>query len=333
MNNEGLNASFKKENLRLLRRFLRQTQKEFITQFLTDENGKASISIATLSNLEARGGTRLNEVVLAVAGSLMIDPMVFSLPSEEFIQEIELLPGNTDSETVSQVGVKKGNIKHLLSQITMYFAEQLFDGKLKKGDKVESDRVLAEKLGVGRSAIREALKVLDVMGMIDIRPGQGTFISSNEENFFIIPLSWSLFLNGTQIDSIIAVRNVLEIKAAELAAACDKKESRSKLYDISHRIHNAYVEQNYKEFLEDDLKFHICVAECSGNQVIYSMIQTISNLMRRISGSGMVDAEQLREIYEEHQKIYGLILAHDGEGAARAMEEHLAKSIGRYHYR
>ena len=105
------------------------------------------------------------------------------------------------------------------------------------------------------------------------------------------------------------------------------------MYDISHKLHKAYVEKDYKEFLDGDLEFHICIAECSGNQVIYSMIQTISNLMRHVSGSGMVDEEQLKDIYEEHQRVYGLILAKDSEGASEAMKEHLEKSLGRYDYR
>jgi DNA-binding FadR family transcriptional regulator len=75
------------------------------------------------------------------------------------------------------------------------------------------------------------------------------------------------------------------------------------------------------------------VAECSENQVIISLIQTIRNLMKHVSGTGMVDEGQLQEIYDEHQKVYGLILAQDAEGAAKAMQEHLEKSLLRYNYR
>lgn len=334
MGEEILSPVYKKDNIRLLRRYLRLTQKEFINQFLVDEDGKASMSIATLSNLEAKGGGRINEVILAVSESLAVDSMIFSMRPEEFAEKIDvLLPNTIDSEHIRKAGMKKGNINQLLYRLTMYFAEQMFDNKLKKGDKIESDRVLAVKLNVGRTAIREALKVLDVLGMIDIRPGQGTYISSNEANFFIIPLSWSLFLNGSQVDNIMTIRNLLEVKAAELAAGCKKEEFLTKLHNISHKIHTAYVNQNYKEFLEDDLEFHICIAECSENTVIYSLIQTIRNLMKHVSGSGMVDEGQLREIYEEHQKVYGLILAQDAKGAAEAMQEHLEKSLLRYNYR
>lgn len=330
----GLNPVNKKENLRLLRSALRLTQKEFIDRFLSSADGKPAMSIATFSNLESRDGVRMNEVILAVSEKLGIDSMLFSIPPEEFSERIQvLLPGDAAGDSGGKGRAKKGNINHLVNRLTMYFAEQIFEKRLKKGDKIESDRVLAQKMNVGRSAIREALKVLEVLGMIDIRPGQGTYISNHEASFFIVPLSWSLFLNGGQIDSIVEVRNLLEVKAAYLAAKCTDKECLDRLYDISHELHKAYVEKDFKEFLDGDLEFHICIAECSGNQVIYSMIQTISNLMRHVSGSGMVDEEQLKDIYEEHQRVYGLILAKDTEGASEAMKEHLEKSLGRYDYR
>jgi len=310
------------------------TQKEFINQFLSDENGKAAISIATLSNLEAKGGSRLGEVVLTLSENLGIDSLAFSLDPEEFIRKIDLLiPSTEEVERLRENVEKKGNINHLLNRLTMYFAEQMFDKSLKKGDKIESDRVLAEKLGVSRSAVREALKVLDVLGMIDIRPGQGTYISSNEASFFIVPLSWSLFLNGSQIGNIIEVRNLLEVRAAELAACCQNLDLLSKLSDASENIRKAYMERNYKSFLDGDMDFHTCIAECSGNNVIYSVIQTIRNLMRRVSETGMVDENQLQQIYEEHLKIYGCILAKDMIGAGLAMKNHLDNSKKRYNYR
>lgn len=329
-----MNPINKKENLRLLRNALGLTQKGFIERFLSSEDGKPAMSIATFSNLESKDGVRMNEVILAVSENLGIDSMMFSMPPEEFAERIHMvLPGDAAGDGDGKGRGKKGNINHLVNRLTMYFAEQIFEKRLKKGDKIESDRVLAQKLNVGRSAIREALKVLDVLGMIDIRPGQGTYISNHEASFFIVPLSWSLFLNGGQIDSIIEVRNLLEVKAAYLASECTDKESLDSLYDISHKLHKAYIEKDFKEFLNGDLEFHICIAKCSGNQVIYSMIQTISNLMRHVSGSGMVDEDQLRDIYEEHQKVYGLILAKDAKGASDAMKEHLEKSLGRYNYR
>lgn len=333
MSGEERNPAYKKDNMRLLRRHLGLTQKEFIDRFFTDENGKPSMSIATYSNLESKGGARINEAILEIARRLAADSMIFSMAPEEFAAKIDmLLPNSVDEEIIRISAMKKGNIDQLLGRLTMYFAEQIFQKKLKKGDKIESDRVLAAKLDVGRSAIREALKVLDVMGMIDICPGQGSYISSREENFFVIPLSWSLFLSGGQVEEILTVRNLLEVKASELAAGCKSEDSLVKLHDTFHRLHSTYIQKDYKGFLEEDLKFHLCIAECSENSVIYSMIQTIRSLMKHVSGTGMVDEVQLNEIYEEHQRIYGLIIARDGRGAADAMQVHLEKAALRYRF-
>lgn len=324
-----MSSLYKHENLRIFRRHLGLTQKELIHHFLGEE--ERPISIATLSNLEVKGGVRLNDVVLKIADKVSIDPMLFALDTQEFAEQIaSLFPKKKDRLQIPGQGGKKTGINHLINQLTMHFAQQMMNGTLQKGDKIEADRELAVLLNVGRSAIREAMKVLEVLGMVDIRPGQGTYISSDEADFFRIPLSWSLFLNRSQIEDIIVVRNSLETKAAELAAFCEDVDELHHLSSICHSMQRALLEGDHGEFLQGDLDFHICIARCSGNDVIYTMIQTISNLMRHISGTGMVYEEQIREIYEEHQKIYGSILIHDGDGAREGMRLHLARSRERY---
>ena len=322
-----LNPQNRKDNVKMLRRHLRLTQKEFIDQFLCDENGKALLSIATLSNLESSGGARLNELIAIVSERLHLDPMIFSKNPEEFVATIDYV-----IENKYVVSEKKNDTSQLIHRLTMYLADQMFDQKLKKNEQIESDRVLAEKLGVGRTNIREALKVLEVLGMIDIRPGQGSYLSGGETNFFNIPLSWSLFMNGNQTDDIVETRNLLEVKAAALAAGCDKQDKLDKLEEVYARMKDSLNTKNYKEFLQDDVVFHTCIADCSGNQVIYNMLQTISNFMKHISQTGMVDEGQLKEIYEEHKKIYEAIQKKDAKMAEVAMEEHLQKSSERYNY-
>ncbi len=332
-----LSPVHKKENLRFFRRYLGLTQKEFISRFLSDAEGNPAMSIATLSNLESKGGSRLGEVVLTVSEAVGMDSMIFSMEPEKFAAQIDLLLPDDAYAAGKRGNVRDGttksNVSKILYRLTMYFAEEMFEGRLKKGDKTESDRELAGKLGVGRAAIREALKVLDVLGMIEIHPGQGTYISRSEANFFIIPLSWSLFLNNSQIEDILTVRNLLEVKGAGLAASFTDSEYDGRLREISARIQTAYEHRNYREFLEEDLEFHSCIAGYSRNTVIYSMNQTIRNLMKRVSGTGMVDERQLGEICREHQKICERILDGDVDGAQDAMREHLENSRKRYNYR
>lgn len=333
------NSVYKKDNIRQVRRTLKMTQKEFLEYFLMKENGKTAMSVATLSNLESKGGERLNEVISAVSGRLQLDSMMFSLEPQEFLQNLETcLNSHQADDDLFYKSEKKGNISQLVNRLTMYFADEILEGRLKRGDQIESDRELAKKLNVGRSAVREALKVLDVLGMIDIRLGQGTYITSRETNFFSVPLSWSLFLDGSQVKSILQVRGALELRAVQLAAQCEDKNKLDKLTDIYYRMQKTFQESKdtdnlqhaLQETLNADIEFHTCIAECSGNPIILSMLTTIRNFLKRVSGTGMVDAEQLQAVVEEHQKLYGAIISGNAEAATETMMKHLAASMARY---
>lgn len=333
------NSVYKKDNIRQVRRTLKMTQKEFLEYFLMKENGKTAMSVATLSNLESKGGDRLNEVISAVSGRLQLDSMMFSLEPQEFLQNLETcLNSHQADEDLFYKSEKKGNISQLVNRLTMYFADEILEGRLKRGDQIESDRELAKKLNVGRSAVREALKVLDVLGMIDIRLGQGTYITSRETNFFSVPLSWSLFLDGAQVKSILQVRGALELRAVQLAAQCEDKNKLDKLTDIYYRMQKTFQESKeadslqhaLQETLNADIEFHTCIAECSGNPIILSMLTTIRNFLKRVSGTGMVDAEQLQAVVEEHQKLYGAIISGNVEAATETMMKHLSASMARY---
>ena len=333
------NSVYKKDNIRQVRRTLKMTQKEFLEYFLMKENGKTAMSVATLSNLESKGGDRLNEVISAVSGRLQLDSMMFSLEPQEFLQNLETcLNSHQADEDLFYKSEKKGNISQLVNRLTMYFADEILEGRLKRGDQIESDRELAKKLNVGRSAVREALKVLDVLGMIDILLGQGTYITSRETNFFSVPLSWSLFLDGAQVKSILQVRGALELRAVQLAAQCEDKNKLDKLTDIYYRMQKTFQESKDTENLQNalqetlnaDIEFHTCIAECSGNPIILSMLTTIRNFLKRVSGTGMVDAEQLQAVVEEHQKLYGAIISGNVDAATQTMTKHLAASMARY---
>ncbi len=333
------NPVWKKENVRQVRRVLKMTQKEFLDHFMKQADGKPSMSVATFSNLESKGGERIGEVIVAVCVKMQLDSMMFSLEPQEFLRNLEssLNTGRTD-ERVLYESDKKGNISRLVNRLTMYFADEILEGRLKRGDRIESDRELARKLNVGRSALREAMKVLDVLGLIDIRLGQGTYIATHESNFFAIPLSWSIFLDGAQIKNILDVREALEMQATRLAAQTFDEKRLTTLTDIYHQMREVFreskgaddLQQYLQDILESDIKFHTCIAECSGNPILLSMLTTIRNFMKRVTSTGLMNADEMRCVVEEHRKIYEAILARDEEAAALAMRAHLTNSRGRY---
>lgn len=328
MINKMQSLQYKKENLLYLRRYLGLTQKSFIKEYLTDDSGKAIVCASTLSNLETKGGAQLDNVIAQVSLKLDIGTAVFDLYPESFIDNIDTLLPFSKPNNPSEP--PETNVEVLMRQLTNYFAEQVFEGKLKAGGRIDSDRNLAEKFNVSRTAIRETLKVLYVMGMVDICPSQGSFLCKDTSSFFIIPLSWSIFLSSEQTSNILELRNTLEIEAAQMAANCTNNDHLSKLIHITYLMHSAYERQNFKEFLKIDLRFHEQIAICSENPIIHNLTQTLSNLINRLSSGGMANFEQLSHIYDEHQRIYGFIIAHDSVGAGAAMQAHLENSVSRY---
>ncbi len=321
------------ENIKNLRRYLNLTQKEFIDLYLRDEEGKAYISVAALSNMESRGGRREKEIIARISENLKLKPSVFALENEDFFDFLSHTLTPIHPIKREKIAEKERNISQLVSKLTAYFADEMLIGNLRRGDKIETDRGLASRFGVGRSAIREALKVLEILGMLEIKPGDGSFIASNNTNFFMIPLAWTLFLSGKQTKSILELRNILEVKAAELAAGNASTKQRMRLHDISHRMYHAYIKKDFGGFLHEDLEFHACIAEASGNEIIYSMSQTIRNLMGKVSQSGMVAEGQLTDIYREHQSIYEAIISKDEQAEGGAMKLHMSNSLKRYQYR
>lgn len=317
----------KNENLKSLRNFLNMTQSQFIKRFLQDDLGEKLVSLATYSNLENGQGIKIDEVVERIADYLSIDSDAFDLDRSDFLDYLE---ENLSDHALCKTYNKPPSISNLVNELTDYFAERMLNGSLSKGEQIESDRQLSKKLDTSRSAIREALKVLQIMGMIDIRPGQGTYIASQSTEFFAIPLSWALFLNVDEISYIIEVRNALESKAVELASKSTNEKNLAKLTECFNESTKALQEENLEKFLEEDINFHLVIAECSENSLIFSLLSTIQNLLKQISSTGLKSMEEARAVYREHQDIYGAILLNDGRKAKESMKKHSESSRSRY---
>ena len=130
-----MNPDAKSRNLRLLRRALRMTQQQFMEQFLSGPSGKSAMSIATYSNLERKGGKRLNEVISKVSRQLNLDPMVFTIDPGQFSEQVEHMIASAPEK---QVGAESGagDITELVNRLTVYFADDIISGRLKKGSRI-----------------------------------------------------------------------------------------------------------------------------------------------------------------------------------------------------
>ncbi|MDR3191437.1 MAG: FadR family transcriptional regulator [Treponema sp.] len=317
------------ENLLTLRRRLKLSQKDFIRTYLCDEGGPL-ISVPTLSNIENGSTAGVEDLADRIARTMKIDRAVFREDPDDFAKNIELFFGEILGEKETPGGKGRGTTEALVEAISDYLMDAIIRGELRPGSKLPPERKLGSLFGAGRSAVREALKVLSTLGIITILPSHGSFIASENKGFHHLPLSWTFLIGESRLGHIIDVRNVLEVESARLAAEKADAKSLDNLGRIYGKMIQAFKEANFRDFLDLDIDFHLAIAACSQNPIINELLATSRKILSYISQSGMLTMEHLRNIYAEHSNIYTAITARDPVMARQMMETHLAKARQRY---
>ena len=322
-------------NVLTLRRRLTMTQSEFIETYLS-ESGKPLISVATLSNLERGASLNIDKIVEKLSRSMDVSHDVFGLDPDAFAKNVALffsrqLAQNSERRLANESEKRRFSLMELLVRsLCDYLIDAVMAGDLKTGDALPSDRQLSDMFHVGRTPLREALKVLDVLGIIQTLPSKGTYLSSRSTDLFFAPLSWSFLLGQSNTRQIVDVRNVLEAESARLAADNRETEAFRGLAAVFEKMRIAYEQANYRQFLDVDMDFHLAIAECSGNPVIINLLNTSRNLLAYISRSGLSTVATVDSVYREHVAIFTAIDKADAEAAGKAMAAHLGKARDRY---
>ena len=204
------------------------------------------------------------------------------------------------------------------------------EGLFKKGDKLPSERELSEKMGVSRTSIREALRVLETMGVVESRQGEGNFICSNIEKSLLQPLSMMFKLNNGSFSDIYELRSILEIECARLSAIrATDMDCRELLSVVEEMEQETFGENRYEILVELDKKFHNTLSDMSKNYLIESLFSTISNLFEKFIEDArykiiLFDSEQAnKSLLIQHKKICESIIKKNQDMAVEAMREHM----------
>lgn len=202
-------------------------------------------------------------------------------------------------------------------QMTSLIAEGTFPA----GSRLPPERQLAESLGVGRSAVREALAALEILGLVTVRPGSGTYIRDSVSELLPTTLSWGLMLSAEHTSQLSEVRAALEVRSAVLAAqridAAGVEALRTHLEAMESRT------DDLGAFVEADAAFHLQVARAAGNGVMGGLLQTIRSLLRVWVERGLRSREQALTACREHRAVYEAIAAGDPAAAGAAMDAHM----------
>lgn len=197
----------------------------------------------------------------------------------------------------------------------------LTTGDLAPGVRLPAERALAERLGVGRSAVREALASLEILGVVQVRPGSGTYLQGSASELLPKTLSWGLMLAGSRTDELLELRSGLEAQAAELAAERASAQAVTAMAKYLQRM-RANLDTP-RRFIEADIRFHAAIAEAAGNEVLADLLQTIRSLLQLWTERGLSTREQAEDAYAEHLAIHQAIKAGSSRKAATAMRRHM----------
>lgn len=220
-----------------------------------------------------------------------------------------------------------------LTRITRALVTYLLGGDLRPGDRVPPERRLAEALGVGRSAVREALKALNLLGLIEVRPGNGTFLKAADTELLSESIAWGLLLGEQRIDEFVEARGHLEVILAGMAArrrtSKDLATIRGALDRMTVARDNTDPVERANRFGDADVDFHGSIWRAAQNGTLEQVMSSIRHLLdvwiRRVINA----AEDPSELLADHASVFDAIERRDGEGARAAMAAHMSHSARR----
>lgn len=203
----------------------------------------------------------------------------------------------------------------------------LMSGAVKPGDRIPSERQLAEQLGVGRSVVREALKSLTLLGLLEVRQGDGTFLRAGTSNLLPQAIEWGLMLGEKRTLDLVEARLYLEPVLAGLAA---ERRDDSALEDLRrHLATMAQPDIDAKGFVAADVAFHIGVAQAAQNTALSDMLTSVRSLLQVWIARVIDSAPTFGPSYREHVPVLEAIERADPDGARDAMREHMVAANGR----
>jgi GntR family transcriptional repressor for pyruvate dehydrogenase complex len=198
------------------------------------------------------------------------------------------------------------------------------NGDWKAGDRIPPERELCQQLGIARTSLREALKAMELIGMLDSRVGDGTFVCPRSE-FLSRPLLWAF--TGTdhaELRDIMEAREFLERDLAGLAA---ERASASEIESIGQELKKMRESiARGESILEADMAFHLAVAEAAHNEVLRNAVQLLRNLMRQWLVLKLLIPQVPAKVLKQHETIYRAIRARDAAAARSAMWTHLEET-------
>lgn len=193
--------------------------------------------------------------------------------------------------------------------------------QLRPGDKLPAERELAAEMHVSRPVLREALRALAIMNVVEIRQGAGTYITALEPQQLVSHLEFVFSKDPVALSQVIETRRIVELGNVRLAAQRITPDELADLAALLRRLRDAVDDAD--RFAELDIAFHDAVCEAAGNFLLVQfmrIINTLGKVSRERTGAALTARKRA---LKDHEAILAALRAHDPAAAATAMEAHL----------
>jgi GntR family transcriptional regulator, transcriptional repressor for pyruvate dehydrogenase complex len=213
-----------------------------------------------------------------------------------------------------------GSKEDVTVRVLTTFKRLISEGSLKAGSRLPPERELAEQFKVSRSSLRQALKVLEIIGVISQRVGDGSYVNETAGSVLGEPLNFLILLHGISFDELMDARIIVEPELAARAAERATPEAHAALRQEMQAMKE--TAGNHDLLSHHDLEFHKIIFDAAGSRVcgmLFTVIhQSLHNLIELTSY--MVPVEHTLQL---HRRIYNAILQGKPDEARKRMQEHL----------
>lgn len=205
----------------------------------------------------------------------------------------------------------------------MKIKNMVVDGELGPGDRLPAEAELAERLGLSRNSLREAVKALSVMNVLDVRQGDGTYVTSLQPDELMGAVQFVLdFQQDDTVLEFLEVRRILEPAATAMAATT---MSDADIAGLTTHLDSVRADAAVEEMVEWDLEFHRRVAAGSGNGVLSSLLDSLAGPTQRARvWRGLTECGAGERTVREHREIVAAIASHQAETARSWATVHIA---------
>ncbi|WP_367948278.1 FadR/GntR family transcriptional regulator [Microbacterium hominis] len=175
--------------------------------------------------------------------------------------------------------------------------------------------------------MREALAALEILGIVDVRPGSGTYLRGTASDLLPQTLRWGLLIGEKSTADLLDLRSGLEIYVARLAAARASEPERAVLASTLQRMRGTVGD--LKSFAKADADFHAALATAAHNETLVDLLHVVRSLLQVYSDRAVHDAEAAQTAIGEHDAVLAAVEAVNADAAASAMAAHMATASAR----